>query len=344
MQRVTLLAALAISALLPTAARAQFDKIYPPQGIPVQGNITKMSQTEVTLETNGVERSFPVNEITRIAFGDDPAELASARDDIRRGQVEQSLTALKGIDRNTIPRAVVRQDLDYYIAVATAKLAMAGSEDKAGAVRMLMAFRDANPQNFHYFETTELIGDLAVALGNYDAAADFYRQLGAAPWPEYKLRSNVLTAQALQSAGKYAEALTGYQAVIGSPLSNPAAQRQKMLAQVGAAVCMAETGKADQAVKVVEDIIQKNDPSDTPLFARAYNALGACYRAGGKTKEARLAYLHTHILFYGDSEAHAEALLHLTKLAEELNKAQDAVKMRTLLKERYGGSVWEKRL
>jgi tetratricopeptide (TPR) repeat protein len=102
----------------------------------------------------------------------------------------------------------------------------------------------------------------------------------------------------------------------------------------------AETGKAEEGLALLQDLINKNDPQDVPLFARTYNALGKCHQKLNKPKDAVLAYLHTDVLFYTDADAHAEALYNLSKLWGDVNKQDRAVAARATLKERYAGTVW----
>ena len=90
----------------------------------------------------------------------------------------------------------------------------------------------------------------------------------------------------------------------------------------------------------MQDLINRNDPQDAALFARAYNALGRCYLKQGKTKEAVLALLHTDVLFSNEAEPQAEALYHLSKLWSEVNKSDRAAAARTTLRQRYAGSIW----
>ena len=120
-------------------------------------------------------------------------------------------------------------------------------------------------------------------------------------------------------------------------------KRQKLLAQVGKARCLAETGSPQDGISLIEDLIKENDSSDMELFGRAYNALGDCLQKSGKQKDAIMAYLHVDVLFYADPEIHAESLHHLSKLWAEVKKPDRAASARNLLEQRYAGSVWAKK-
>ena len=79
--------------------------------------------------------------------------------------------------------------------------------------------------------------------------------------------------------------MAAYDLILSSGLNTPEAVEQKMQATVGRAVCLAATGKHDEGITIIEDLIAKNDPNDASLFGRAYNALGACYLKAGKPQE-----------------------------------------------------------
>jgi hypothetical protein len=80
-------------------------------------------------------------------------------------------------------RIEIRQDIEFYRAFCSAQLALAGKEEIANAGRMMKSFVDANSNNYHYFEASEIVGDLLVAIHQYDQAADYYNRLAKAPWP-----------------------------------------------------------------------------------------------------------------------------------------------------------------
>jgi tetratricopeptide (TPR) repeat protein len=111
-------------------------------------------------------------------------------------------------------------------------------------------------------------------------------------------------------------------------------------ATVGKAVCLAATGKPQEAIKLLEEIIAKQDPSDAKLFARVYNALGMSHMKLGKTKEAILAFLHTEVLYSGDPDTAAEAQYYLAKLWDEVHNPDRANRARATLRSSYGGSRW----
>jgi tetratricopeptide (TPR) repeat protein len=236
----------------------------------------------------------------------------------------------------------VRQDIEFYRALCLARLAMSEGGDKAAAIEAMRSFAARAQQNYHFYEAAEVLGDLAMASGKYADAARYYGPIANAPreWPEYQMRANIALGRALVGEKKFDEALEKFKAVTSSDQASPEALKQKNLAAVGQAVCVAESGQPEEGIKQLQELIRKNDPQDTVLFARAYNALARCYMKQNKSKDAVLALLKTDMLFYADTESHAEALYHLSKLWNDINKSDRAIAARTMLRERYAGSAW----
>jgi len=334
-------AAAALLSPLPCFGQA-VDQVYLAKGAPSRGRIpeTGISRDQVTLEAGGGTRQFAVNEIVRITFAEEPNELNAARTAALKKDYSHAAQELKKLDPAKIERAVTKQEVEYLRALSQAKLAMTEGGDKNAAVTAMLNFVKGAPQSFHFYDAAETLGDLSMALGKFADAAKYYTPIASAPWPEYQLKANSAIGRALVGDKQYDQALSKFEAVIGGDATGGEATRQKLLATVGKAVCLAETGKAEEAVTLLQDIISKNDPQDAQLFARTYNALGRSYLKLSKPKDALLAYLHTEILFAGEAEAHAEALYHLSKLWGDINKSDRAVTARTTLRERYAGSIW----
>ncbi len=308
------------------------------------GTIDTVTRNDVTVETRAGSRKIAVNEIATVSFQDEPRELRSSRIAAQRGAYQQARDELAKLDPAAIQRDLVRQDLEFYLAWCEGKLALSGG-DKAKAVRLLRAFEQAHPQSYHYYEVVKLLGQLAVAVGRVDIAEAYFKKYGEAPFPRYQLEAAMFMADAIRAAGKFDDALAQYDKVLASPLDTAEATQQKQMAKVGKAACLAELGKPDEGIAIVQQIIRSTpSESNAELFARAYNALGDCYRKKNQPKEALLAYLHTDLLFFQNPDAHAEALFHLSKLWRESAKnIERAMQAETALRSRYAGTVWAKK-
>lgn len=330
--------------ILPLMAWGQSDQVFTGKPTPTGGTITETSPNEITMNVQGSDRKIPVIEVKKIMFGDDGPELRRARDSAIAGEFNFALEELKKINPENLKRDLTKADWDYYKAYCEGKLAMGGMGDKAAAVRSLLGFMNTHRTSFHAYEAAELLGDLAVSLESFDNAIKYYGFLGRAPWPDYQMKSALLEGRALLTQEKYPEALEKFEGLVSKGSGDAAIQRQILFANLGKAIALAGTGKADEGVKLAQDIIAKNDPQDRVLFGRAYNALGLCQLKANNPKEALLAFLHTDLLFDEEPEIHAEALYHLSRLWADANKADRAVRARGTLTSQYGGSVWAKRL
>ena len=196
------------------------------------------------IETTGATRDIETREIQKLSFGDEPADVTSARDQAIAGQFENALASLKKVNLAEIQNAAIKQEVGYYSAFCNAKLAMTAGGDKAAAIAELKAFIGQNRTTFHFFEGVQLLGDLNFADAKYADAATFYGLLGQAEWPEYKMRAAVQQARAQTAEGKYPEALAAYDQILASGLNTPEAAVQKMHATVGRAVCLAADRQA----------------------------------------------------------------------------------------------------
>jgi tetratricopeptide (TPR) repeat protein len=321
----------------------QFDQVVPLSGSTTSGVIVGETATHVEIEVRGEKRQVPVNEIKRVTFGEDPTDLKRGRDNIQTGNYEAGLDDLKKVNPASLARAFIKQDYAFYRALAIGRLALSRGGDKTAATTAMMNFVRAAPTSFHFLDAAELLGDLAVSQGKYPEAARYYAAIAAkAPWSDYRMRGGVLEGRALIAQKKFTEAQAKFDGVLAINDDAPAAVQQKLVAEVGKAVCMAEQGQHEPAVVVLNKIIAENDPKSMELFGRAYNALGRCHLKANRDKDALLAYLHVDLLFYGNPEVHAEALYNLNKLWAGANRAERAVEARNLLTTRYAGSPWAK--
>jgi tetratricopeptide (TPR) repeat protein len=302
-----------------------------------------MTPNEVKLDMSGVEQSYPVNEIKQVKFADEPTALDNTRNAITARNFNSALAELDKIDVKALKREVEKHEVAFLRAYCLAQQAMTEGGDKNAAETALRDFAKATGgQHYRFYQTAETLGDLALAGGKFDDAVKYYGDTGlaGAPWPEYKLRANLALGRAYYLGGKFDDALKSYEAVLANELASPEVNLLKQFALVGKGACLAATGKPDEGIALVKDVIKNNDPQEKRLFAHANNALGNCYLKVNRPKDAMLAFLQTDILFFADADAHAEALYHLGKLADSLNRSNLATDSRNTLRQRYAGSYW----
>lgn len=331
--------ALGLVFVLTTSANAQNDRIRLWTGQET-GEITKMTPLEVTIQRGSSSKAVPVSEIRTINFGGEPSELSQVRMHAENGNFAVALGALEKIDPKQLKEEMIQQDVEFYKAYIAAKRALLGEVPVADAGREVYSFVSNNKQNYHFLQATELLGDLLLATGKYGDAQRQYEKLGQTPWPSYKMRAAVLTGRALQAEKKHAEALQQFNAALSLKDDSEEGNRQKLAAQLGKSVSLAATGKVDEGVNVVEQVISQANPEDRELNARAYNALGNCYELAGQAKPALFAYLHTDLLYSSVPEAHAEALSRLAVLWEKIGKPTEAREARETLQEKYASTRW----
>jgi tetratricopeptide (TPR) repeat protein len=292
----------------------------------VTGKLTAMSATEVTVETAASgKKTIPVNEIEVIHYEGETPYLKSARAAVASGRYQVVLDSLGKIkDAELERRPEIQQDVEFYRAVANARLALAGQGELAEAGTALAAFVTGQPNSYHHLAACELAGDLLVASQKPEAAQPYYDELGKAPWPDYQMRAGVAMGRALLATKKYDEAMRTFQEVLDKPASGETAERQRLAATLGKTRCLIEMGKAEDAIAVTKGLIETTDAGAAELYAKAYNTLGLAYRKAGRPQDALMAFLHTDVLYSASREDHIEALRNLVELWRELQKPDRA--------------------
>jgi tetratricopeptide (TPR) repeat protein len=335
---VCLLTTLIASPLFAWPDTVQSDRTY-------TGTITAMTPDTITIETAGGAQVIAAETVKRVTLDLDPSELKTARNSALSGQynrVPEELDKISPLPSNDF----VRTEILFYRAKAIALMAISGEEGTlSDAVKAVGDFvRDkAAESSYHFYEASELYGDLAMAMGRPDGAQTYYGKLLESKSNLTLLRANTKMGDALNADGKFKEAIAAYDKAMNIEVNDPTANDLKRLAGVGRASALAETGKPDEGIAYLDELIKNEDSTKTELFGRAYNALGKCYMKQGKTKEAVHAYLFTDLLFFANAANHAEALYYLSQLWTTLNRPERAREAKQKLSERYQNTPWAKK-
>jgi len=307
------------------------------------GKIVDTSPLKVELQLSNSRKEIPVNQIETIFYDNEPGLLKNAKLAILARRYDDGLNTLFRLKIEEISREEIREDMEFYTALATAQLAIARSDKVADAGRLMIAFTKDYPNSYHYFQACEILGDLLVANASYAAAEEYYAKVAKAPWPDYQMKVSVAIGRALLAQGKLDDALKTFEKVLANQSDDALSQTQRQAAKIGKAAVLVAMNQNDEAIKLIESIIHQADPDDALTQGRAYNILGNALRQKSKDKDALMAFLHVDLLYSSNAEAHAEALYNLAELWEKFHKMDRAVRARQILEQQYKNSPWAQR-
>ena len=323
-------------------AQNEYYRVHPLTGTVSIGRMGEITKDKVSLVLSGSTKEFPVNEIKYLQLPSEPRELTEARNLALDSKYDQVLAALDKIPPPALASEVIRGDVDYYRALANARLAMNHFGDARAAGTALVAFINANKNSYHFYEANETAGDLLVALGRFEQAIPYFQELASAPWPDYKMRGAVDIGKALEMQGRHEQAIGQFDIALAIEAKGQAAETQLLAAKVGKGKSLTELRRPKEALQILKETVGQTPGDQFEVLAQAYNALGAAYINLKQPKDALDAYLHVSLLYNQSPEQHAEAPFHLKDLWKQLNKPQEASQAAELLKTRYARSPWNK--
>ncbi len=312
---------------------------------PLRGDVTSISRTEVVVtgRTNKKEYRIPANEIDRIRWESELPQVSQNRIEERNGQFDKAIegyqAALKVAASDNL-----RTDLEFHIARATAAKALKDEDQFDDALGKLEKFRSAHPTSFRYYETLRLLAQLYMLKGDVEKGNAALQAMADAPWTDFKMETDILKAKVAVARDDVAGALKALEGVIAVAPSTPLERSRRYEALVTKASCLQKQTKYQQATDVLNGILDEASDEDTKTLAETCIRLGDCYQAGGRTKEAILAYLRVDILFPKEKKQHAEALYYLSRLFAQDGKADKAADAAARLQEHYPRSPWTARL
>jgi len=202
--------------LLAQAAQAADDTVRKVGGEQIKGTVKSLAKDKIVVEKSGKDETLKPFEVESIRFGDEPAKSVSIRTQISNGGYENALNVLEQIDPGTLERAETKQEMQYLKAYCNAQLALGGGVDLAAAGKQMVDFLKANPDSYHFYAANELVGDMLVAAGKYEKAAEYYKELADSSEDEYKMRAGVALGRARVSEKKYPQAQQEFETALAA--------------------------------------------------------------------------------------------------------------------------------
>lgn len=306
----------------------------------VRGEISGMSPDRLTVKADSGDIEVDVHSIRSITYSQAPAELARAKSRFEAMQFDEGLEELAKV-ATPVASKDLEHELDWLQAMATAESALQGGKVTAqDAGKVLTAFLRKYPNSFYTWPVTERLGKLLTAIGRSDLAQTEFAKLAGSTSPEYQLKGSFYVSQSRLSSGDGPGALESLKVVTGSALEGEGINELKSRAKAMNARALALSGDLAAAKQAVEKLVAEENPENAALFAEAYNTLGFCHYQEGDMKAAALAFLHTDLLFFTQTESHAEALWYLSQIWPKLDKPDAGFQAQETLRRLYRTSPW----
>ncbi len=318
---------------------------------PIRGKITAVAKTGVTVKPQvGQDVTVPANDIKDVRWNGEPVKLITARISDHAGRYDRALVIYAEAQADPKASAAnIKLDLQFLIARATARQALAGVGKLEDAQVKLKAFVEAGSDSFRYFDAVNLLGQVQLTAGDYDAAKAQFAGLSGAPWSDYQLAGQSAQARVLLAQDDVDGALAAFQIVITKSQKSqlPAEIDQRYQAVLGKSACLIrkkDKASFEAALKELAGVLSGAADENARVLAEGYLRQGDCLRLLGRHKEAVLAYLHVDLLFAGEQALHAEALYRLGPLWSAVGQPERAVRARARLRSDYPQSPWTKKL
>ncbi len=295
-----------------------------------------MTADNITVETRNGNREVSIGDIRNIRLDGEPSWLSSAKTRFNESRYETCYESLTGSQLED-PVEYIAQEVEYYKSMAAANIALAGgqvSSKEAGT--LLLKFVQQYPSAYGHYRAVEKFADLAADTGAFNKANEYYEKLLASSSTEIQSRATVKLGRSKLYGGESAEAERLFSGIVDGEVSN----EMKLEATCFLVQAMAFNNKADEGIKMIEELIDRENSDQTTIFARAYIALGCCHMQKQDWKAARIAFMHTQLLYQTERDAYTEALYRLNKVAQQLQDTERSARTRQLLKSRFPNSYW----
>ena len=223
-------------------------------------------------------------------------------------------------------------------------MATASAEKSEKAVELLTAFTTNNTTNIRFYEAVSLLSSLYLQNGDIAKARETVAALNDAPVKSLKMTAKIIEGRALLAEQKPAAAAKAFQTAAEMAGNEPSEKAKGLEGLLGTAICQQRQQQFDEAIKTLDQILEKTSITDTAVQAEAYLRRGDVYRSQDKNKEAIYEYLHVDLLFSAHKALHAEALFNLAQLWSLDGHADRAAEAKAVLASEYGASAWAKKI
>ena len=298
-----------------------------------EGTITAVSPDGVSLDAQGKNapdaNPIPTERVVWLQFQDAPMNLAAARVETEIGAWEEALEKLDDIGADDLDREkypTIAAEVDWYRAYAALQLALtdAGSFKDGGSA--MAKFVKEHSDSYRYYEAQQALGAAYYAMSERQTKKESKQDFLKRARDSYAVLENAASEE-IQARGKLGLAKVAFD------LSEFDVESSE--AKAGLARTSARQGDVDEAVRILNELLEETPNDATLRQARIYNALGDVYADANRPYDAVLAYLHVDLLYPAARTERVAALKALVGQWRKLDREDRAQETIERLRDRF---------
>ncbi|MEZ5942066.1 MAG: hypothetical protein R3C18_11785 [Planctomycetaceae bacterium] len=314
------------------------------------GEISAVSKAEVVVsqKVGNKEEHIPANDIGLVEWKGEPSSLTAGRSHERSGNLSEALEAYQeALSEAASGSEGMRGSIEYLITRVAVRVAKSDPTQVGTALQKLKDFVNKYNEHYRYYDAQLLLAELALSANDTAVADTSYMVLEKSPWTDYQLAGKNGQGFSRLAQNDIAGARRVFTEVAQSQAANPEENARRLEGMIGQAECLERESKYDEAVTILNSVVQEARAADSRILALAYLKQGDCLAADGQhVKPAILAYLHVDVIpsLAAHADLHAEALYNLSKLWLAVNQPQRSADASNTLQTNYNTSEWAQKL
>lgn len=303
----------------------------------IRGTVVAESPTKVDIKLGQSVTSIPTNEVADIEYDGDPPSLEDAKSKEAQNALAEAADLYKKAATEAASKPFIAEDAAFGQVRVVGEMALNDPGRIAEATTLLEKFSQTYKNGRHIGLTLESLAKLQLAKENFNGVEQTLAQLAKLPGGDD--RASAYRVKILMKKGSTDQALAELDKVIAASGEGSARRRDAVIAKAEALVNLRKFAEAETLLK---GVIKTASAEDSAIQSAAHNALGECYRAAGRPKEALYAFLHTDMLFSKEKDEHARALARIAQLWRDpqLNRPDRAEEVLERLKQEYPRSPY----
>jgi TolA-binding protein len=309
-------------------------------------NVTVLDETyeKISIDTNGdgkEDETLPSDQVVSIRYSDTPATYTQGETYFRGNKFERAADLFqKALAEGKARKFWIEQHAGLYLGQCYFELGRQDPPHYDKVVAGLTAVITAKPNARTAPECRLLLAQCQTLKSDVAGAEAQYAELVKGAYGErWALRGKLALAD-LEARQKQSERALKLCDEARQAVAQPALADMKLDTDISIAQVYTATGKGKEAYDLLRQLAEEHGEHEVDVKARIFNAIGDSFMAQNRVKEAALAYLRVHLLYFKAQDEAPRAMYGAAVAFRTLKQADRAQELVHELIDRYPDTKW----